>query len=143
MSVFDLARVIIYRFHEKGLEIFLLDPDGTSSDSDIWKLPQGSLTELSSDLSEAIDLEPHTNESGEAIRTLALEGEWHDIPSIRKLIRHDVERVKSKLKEVVPESEKGGFYAVKGTFKKLMPEEYKAVKELKEILIDRNLTKYI
>lgn len=140
MSVLNLARVIVYRFHEKGLEIFLLNNEMTN-DPDVWKLPQGSISR--SEMYDSIDLEPTKDEQGREVRTYAIEGEWHDIPSIKGMIRHDIKRIKSKIIEVAPEAQKGGFFAVKETFKKLLPGEYEAVKELKSILRDRNLTKYI
>ncbi|MFT4534567.1 MAG: putative NUDIX family NTP pyrophosphohydrolase [Saprospiraceae bacterium] len=143
MSVLDTARIIIYRFHEKGLEIFLVNSD-LENDPDIWKLPNSEF-QSGHNISklESIQLEPVMNQDGIIIKTLAVEGEWHDIPSIRGMLLHDVKLVKSKIKEVAPEMEKGGFFAVKEAFKKVMPEEYKALKELKSILRDRNLTKYI
>ena len=42
MSVFDLARVVVYRFHEKGLEFFLVNPD-LDQDPDAWKIPDGEM----------------------------------------------------------------------------------------------------
>lgn len=143
MNVLDTVRVIIYRFHEKGLEIFLVNSD-LENDPDIWNLPKGNInvTTKTSYL-DSIQLESQKDEKGREVKTLAVEGEWHDIPSLRGMIKHDVKLVKSKLIEVAPEMEKGGFFAVKEAFKKVLPEEYKALKELKGILRDRNLTKYI
>lgn len=143
MSVLDTARVIIYRFHEKGLEIFLVNSD-MENDPDIWKLPN-SIAQSAGNIQalEAIQLESQIDDKGRTVKTMAVEGEWHDIPSIRGMIKHDVKLVKSKLIEVAPEMEKGGFFAVKEAFKKVMPDEYKALRELKSILRDRNLTKYI
>jgi len=143
MSVLDTARVIIYRFHEKGLEIFLVNSD-LENDPDIWKLPKGNLnTATRTNAMDSIQLESHQDEKGRIVKTLAVEGEWHDIPSLRGMLKHDMKLVKSKLIEAAPEMEKGGFFAVKEAFKKVMPDEYKALKELKSILRDRNLTKYI
>jgi hypothetical protein len=138
MSVLDLARVIIYRFHEKGLEIFLINND-MDKDQDIWKIPEG----LSQSIREkgkvnVIDLDSTEDEHGRTIRTVAIEGDWHDIPSIRGMLKHDVKLVKSIVKENLPGSEKGAYFAVKEAFKKVMPQEYKALKELREILFDRN-----
>lgn len=144
MSVLDLARVIVYRFHEKGLEIFLVNSD-MENDPDVWKLPKGNMNTVmpSNSSYETIDLEPGKDNEGRTIKTYAVEGEWHDIPSIRGILKHDVKLVKSKLIEAAPDMEKGGFFAVKEAFKKVMPEEYNALKELKSVLRDRNLTKYI
>jgi hypothetical protein len=139
MSVLDLARVIIYRFHEKGLEIFLINND-METDQDIWQIPQG-LSETIREkghLKNIIDLDVTVDENGRSIKTLAIEGDWHDIPSIRGMLKHDVKLVKAIVKENLPGSEKGAYFAVKEAFKKVMPHEYKALKELKDVLFDRN-----
>jgi len=139
MSVLDLARVIIYRFHEKGLEIFLINSD-LENDADIWRIPEGTLLELQQHhaLKNLIDLDATEDENGRSIKTLAIEGDWHDIPSIRGMLKHDVKLVKSIVKENLPGSEKGAYFAVKEAFKKVLPHEYKALKELKDVLFDRN-----
>lgn len=139
MSVLDLARVIIYRFHEKGLEIFLINNE-MEKDTDIWKIPQGLTQQLKNagQIKEIIDLEHTVDESGRSIKTIAIEGDWHDIPSIRGMLKHDIKLVKSIVKENLPGSEKGAYFAVKEAFKKVLPQEYNALKELKDILFDRN-----
>jgi len=142
MSVFDYARVIIYRFHEKGLEVFLLQDD-VENDPDVWLLPAGRLEDqikeqIKDSIRPFIELDSFLNQDGNEIKTIAVEADWHDIPSVRGLIKHDVKRVKSKIKEVVPQIEKGTYFAVKEAFKKVLPNEYKALKELKDVLLDRN-----
>ena len=139
MSVLDLARIIIYRFHEKGLEIFLINNE-MKQDNDIWKIPQGLTHQLKEDalLKNDIDLDETEDEHGRTIKTFAIEGDWHDIPSIRGMLKHDVKLVKSIVKENLPGSEKGAYFAIKEAVRKVMPQEYKAIKELKEILFDRN-----
>jgi hypothetical protein len=54
------------------------------------------------------------------------------------MLRHDVKLVKAIVKENLPGSEKGTYFAIKEAFKKVMPHEYGALKELKDILFDRN-----
>lgn len=138
MSVLDFARVIIYRFHEKGLEIFLIKNE-MEYDAEIWKIPEGMANKIKEHgKSTVINLDAIEDEQGRSIKTLAIEGDWHDIPSIRGMLKHDVKLVKSIVKENLPGSEKGTFFAVKEAFKKVLPHEYKALKELKEILFDRN-----
>jgi hypothetical protein len=139
MSVLDLARVVIYRFHEKGLEIFLINNE-MDKDADIWKIPQGLTQQLKNKglIKEIIDLEHTVDESGRSIKTIAIEGDWHDIPSIRGMLKHDIKLVKSIMKENLPGSEKGAYFAIKEAFKKVLPQEYNALKELKDILFDRN-----
>jgi len=117
MSVFDKARVVLYRVHEKGLEILLVSHD-MKNDPDIWKIPT----------------------SKNPIPTFAIEADWHDIPSVRGLIKHDAKLIKSKIKEVLPQVENGAYFTIKEAFKKVMPEEYKALKELKDIILDRNMS---
>ncbi|MBK7636726.1 MAG: hypothetical protein IPJ13_22510 [Saprospiraceae bacterium] len=137
MSVLDLARVIIYRFHEKDLKFSLSTMKW--KDSDIWKLPEGLSNTLRNDGKlSVIDLESVVDDKGQKIKTLAIEGDWHDIPSIRGMLKHDIKLFKSIVKENLPGSEKGAYFAVKEAFKKVLPHEYKAMKELREILFDRN-----
>lgn len=139
MSVLDLARVVIYRFHEKGLEIFLINNE-MDKDHDIWQIPQGMSESIreKGNAKSIIDLDSTEDEQGRTIRTLAIEGDWHDIPSIRGMLKHDVKLVKAIVKENLPGSEKGAYFAVKEAFKKVLPHEYKAIKELKDVLFDRN-----
>jgi hypothetical protein len=137
MSVLDLARIIIYRFHEKGLEIFLI-PNDLENDKDVWKIPEGFGEQLEKWKDKIIDLDESPNVDGKRVRNLAIEGDWHDIPSIRGMIKYDIKLVKSVVKENLPGSERGAFVAVKEAFKKVLPHEYKAIKELKDVLFDRN-----
>lgn len=144
MGVFDYARVMIYRFHETGLEIFLINND-MDKDPDIWKLPEGVGAEFRTKIEslgrEAIDLDEVVSNDGSMVKTLAVEGDWHDIPSIRGMLKHDMKLAKKILKERLPGSEKGAFVAAKECFKKVLPHEYSAIKELKDILSDRNAVK--
>lgn len=146
MGVFDYARVMIYRFHEAGLEIFLINNE-MDKDPNIWKLPEGVgeefRTQVESLGKETIDLDEVHAPDGSPVRTLAVEGDWHDIPSIRGMLKHDMKLAKKILKERLPGSEKGAFVAAKECFKKVLPHEYSAIKELKDILTDRNTVKNI
>lgn len=137
MSVLDQARLVIYRFHEAGLEVFLINPK-LHKDPEAWKLPEGVLKSLSENNYQVIELDDIKGSDGETLKTIAIEADWHEIPSIRGIIKHDVKRVKNKIKEVLPCLEEGTYFAVKDAFKKVLPKEYAALKELKDILIDRN-----
>jgi hypothetical protein len=140
MTVFDKARLIIYRCHEKGIEIFLMGSDDTGS----WRLPDGDLGIYSGKMEDKIiELDPIDLPEGGKANAVAIEGDWHDIPSIRALIREDIDLVKEKIKEFIPKPEGGTFVAMKEAFKKVLPDEYAFLKELKDILIDRNLVKNI
>jgi hypothetical protein len=146
MSVFDKVRLMIYRVHEKGLEIFLINNE-MANDPNIWRLPEGAPHQLKDKLKsigkDYIDLDIAIDEEGQAHKTLAIEGDWHDIPSIRGMVKHDINLAKKIMKEHLPGSEKGAYFAAKEAFKKVLPHEYKAIKELMEIITDRNIAKNI
>ncbi len=144
MNVFDSVRVVVYRFHEKGLEIFLVN---TGLEEENWRIPFSDIAKYPVEGIEVgerfIALEHDQNPDGTTNITCAIEGDWHDIPSIRKLIKEDIKLMTSKIDKVVPELERGAFFAVKEAFKKVMPNEYKVLHELKDILLHRNMTKNI
>lgn len=138
MSVFDLVRIVIYRCHEKGLEVFLINSE-LENDPQVWKVTKAQFENLNkSKAGRLIELND-VEEDGRKIRTYAIEGDWHDIPSIRGLLKHDVKIVKETIKEIVPGIENGAYVAVKEAFKKVMPNEYKALKELKDVVLDKNI----
>lgn len=128
MSIINSARLAIYRCHEKGYEIFLVKNE-MSSDPNVWKLPIVDIEEFT-DKNQLDVIELDNN-------IVAIEGDWHNIPSIRGIIKHDIKVVKSLVKEALPGIEKGKFVAVKEMVKKVMPEEYKMIKELKEIITEQ------
>jgi hypothetical protein len=142
MNVFDSIRVIVYRFHEKGLEIFLVN---TGLEEENWRIPFSEIAKYPEKELEVghqfIELEADQNPDGTKSITCAIEGDWHDIPSIRKLLKEDIKLVTSKIDKVVPELEQGTYFAIKEAFKKVMPNEYKALHELKDILLHRNMLK--
>ena len=147
MSAINFARILIYRIHETGLEIFLINND-MDNDPDVWKLPEGLHSKIQTKVDslgrDTIDLDEVTSKDGSKIKTLAIEGDWHDIPSMKSILHHDVKFMKATIKKMVPDvMEKGAFVAIKEAFKKVLPHQYDMLKELKEIIVDRNLTKYM
>ena len=145
MNVFDTIRVVVYRFHEKGLEIFLVN---SGLEEENWRIPFSDIAKYADQDVEVGDrfiaIETKDNADGTSSITCAIEGDWHDIPSIRKLIKEDIKLVHSKIdKYVIPELEKGTYFAIKEAFKKVMPNEYKILHELKDILLHRNMLKNI
>ena len=125
--------LIIYRFREKGLEVFLINDNEEN-----WNLPSGNKESANYvhqvDQNEFIELDPYVQESGESEEALAVEGDWHDIPSLKEMLYEDAMFVKDKMK-------KGAFVKVKEALKKALPHQYAFLKELKDILIDRNSVK--
>ncbi len=136
MNVFDSVRLIIYRCHEKGLEVLLIRPD-LKEDKTIWRLPHARLdmTDLS-----GIELDESSDEHGNKVRNIAIEADWHEIPSVRGIIKHDIKRLQSKVKKITKPIDNCNYITVKEALKEVMPHEYQALKELKDIIVDKNLS---
>jgi len=143
MSVFEKACLIIYRYAEKGLEIFLVSDPG--EENPVWSIPQREIPPVSKPIiaeeTELIELDCVESDDGMKCRAIAIEADYHDIPSMRSIIKQDVMYVKDKVKSIIPELEQGTFVALKEAVKKVMPHEYAFLKELKEVLTDRNTVK--
>ncbi|MEO7177132.1 MAG: hypothetical protein ABIV51_14425 [Saprospiraceae bacterium] len=145
MGVIEKAHLFIYRFAEKGLEVFM-QIQQVNSGPEQYLIPRRDIEASDSDLTEndkMIQLEMVDPENGETIQAVAIEADWHDLPAISSMVRHDVQLMKNRLKEVLPDLEKGSYIAIKDAFKRSMPNQYALLKELKEILTDRNLIKYL
>lgn len=129
--------LIIYRFQERGLEVFLMnDPTDTTN----WSIPEGELrddTAAKIQQDRMIELDPVQQENGVTEEALAVEGDWHDIPSLKSMLYEDAMQLKEQLKSM----DKGTYVAIKEAVKKVLPHQYKFLKELKEILVDRNSIK--
>lgn len=141
----EKTNLIIYRVRDKGLEVFLVPPD---KEGDGWQIPQGDNVAVSSlplkSKDELIELDPVSQDDGILEQAYAVEGDWHDIPSMKSILKHDVAFMKGAILKMVPDMmEKGAFFAIKEAFKKVLPHQYEQLKELKEIIVDRNLTKYM
>ena len=137
MNFSKKVNLIIYRFREKGLEVFLVN----SQDGENWEIPAGEVKMESPrgllEEDRLIELDPVESVEGEAEEALAVEGEWHDIPSLKSMLYDDAVFLKDKIKEM----EKGTYFAVKEAIKKVLPHQYAFLKELKDILVDRNSIK--
>ncbi len=127
MNAKDKARIIIYRCHEKGLEVLLIKPN-LHKDGSIWKLPTANYERL--DQLDPIEL---ASCEKEGCLNMAIEADWHQIPSIRGILKHDFLRLGNKVKSISECS----YLNVKEALKEVLPEEYAAIKELKDILTDR------
>ncbi|RMF21869.1 MAG: hypothetical protein D6765_15070 [Bacteroidetes bacterium] len=135
MALIEKASLIIYRFAEKGLEVFLVKPD---KDDEPWSLPAGRVEEQQA-ADRLIELDPVEQEDGKVEKGVAIEGDWHDIPSLKSMLRQDVEFVKEQLEQLIPDAmNRGAYVAVKDAVKRVLPHQYKMLKELKDILIDRH-----
>ncbi|MEM6877923.1 MAG: hypothetical protein AAF544_05160 [Bacteroidota bacterium] len=123
MQLHKKVNLIFYRFKERGLEVFLLNK------SDEWGLPEGEVCQDGQP--DCIELDP----SDERDEALAMEGDWHEIPSLKGMLYEDAQLLKEKLKDI----EGGAYVTIKDALKKrLSPAQYKFLKELKDVLMDRN-----
>ena len=122
MGLRKRARLIIYRFRERGLEVFL------TRQSEDWGLPGGDLKLDNPDL---ISLEP-AEDREEAV---AVEGDWHEIPSLKQMLYEDAGELKDRLKEL----ESGTYLTIKDALKnRLSPGQVQFLRELVEVVTDRN-----
>jgi hypothetical protein len=135
--------VLIYRMKNEHLEVFVLPQTAG------FGVPQHDISAHFSENSPRpiIELEPIENEDGSFQKSIAVEADWHEIPSLRALIREDYEVAKDKLKhrlrEFLPAHEGGAYMVMKEAAKKAAPDQYQLLKELKDILLEKNAVKYI
>ena len=136
MSLSRKVHLIIYRFREKGLEVFLMNKadDAFSIPASTGKNDQDNIWD---DAARLIILDPVKQEDGQTEEAFAVEGEYHDIPSLKKMLLEDAQFVKDQIVNI----ESGTFISVKEAFKKVLPHQYQFLKELKDILTDRNSVK--
>jgi len=137
MNFSKKVNLIIYRFREKGLEIFLEQAEA----EDNWQFPaeetQAKSPQTLIEEERLIELDPVKGDLGKAEEAWAVEGEWHDIPSLKSMLYEDAVFIKEQFQEI----EKGTFITIKDALKKVMPHQYAFLKELKDILSDRNSLK--
>ncbi len=140
----DKTNLLIYRHGKEGLEVFLVNDEENQGQ---WSMPKGNADQakaISLSAEEAIELDPVEEVDGVFEQAYAVKADWHDIPSIKSILKHDAKFMKKTIKQMVPDMmSKGAFVAVKEAFKKVLPHQYKQIKELKEILLEKNSTKYM
>lgn len=135
--------MVVYRIQEKGLEVFLVDSENGNNSEEFFSIPEGESTEsfihaVSDSGLKLIQLDPVTQANGSKVAAFAIEGDWHDLPSIKAMVNNDIEKVKATILEFIPEKKPGAYVLVKDAFKKVLPYEYSILKELKEILTEKN-----
>lgn len=147
MALLDKANLIIYRIREKGLEVFLVNKT-EKSENQQWTLPQGKISDPTKAIAllqkeQTFKLDPVENVEGEAENAIAVEGDWHDIPSLKSLLKEDAIFVKDTIKQMIPDLEQQGtYFAIKEAFKKVLPNQYEFLKELKDIVRDKNCSNF-
>ncbi len=139
--------VIIYRVREQGLEVFLVNPTSEHPGAEATEMPTAGITPELINAANSIELEAVTTADGHERKAIAIEADWHEIPSLRALMYEDYrvakEKAKQHLKNLVLDTDKGAYITVKEAFKRVLPEQYAFLKELKDIVVDKNQTKYV
>lgn len=147
MAINEKVDVIIYRVRENGLEVFMVSPEEDNTENGALRTPVSGQEHIDNFRERSIELDPVTNEEGEARRAIAIEADWHEIPSLRALVYEDYrvakEKAKKHLQSFVADFEKGAYVAIKEAFKRALPEQYAFLKELKDIIADKNQAKSI
>lgn len=125
--------------HEKGMEVCLWQDNGhinrfISEQINSVQYPQ---------LSSLVHLETQSDEEGNLIATLAISAEELYQPSVRSLLKEDVRLAKELWQAILLTAEKGSYVAIKEAFKKALPNEYRLLRELKDVITHRNLLENI
>ncbi len=148
MSENKFTDLIVYRVRESGLEVFLVSKTSQQGEQEAWEALRTSGDSAETfQQADYIELEPIQQEDGTERRAIAVEADWHELPSLRALIYEDYrvakEKAREHLRNLIPDMEKGAYFAIKEAFKRVLPEQYAFLKELKEVLIEKNSTKYL
>ena len=123
VSLRKKANLIIYRFRERGLEVFVLNK------SNEWGLPDGEL-EMSNN-PDLIELEPGADKE----QAVAVEADWHEIPSLKAMLYEEGSELADKFRDI----EKGTFVTIKEALKShLSKNKVQFLRELRDVIIDRN-----
>lgn len=123
MGLRKKASLIIYRFRERGLEVFM------TKQSDEWGLPGGDLSAQPE--GDFLHLEPGEDRS----EAVAVEGDWHEIPSLKEMLYQESAEFAEKIKDM----EEGSFVTIKEALKShLSPSKVQFLRELRDVITDRN-----
>lgn len=128
MGLAKKVSLIIYRFRERGLEVFLVNQRPNT-----WDLPQGEMSK-DDEMTDLIELDSVEQPDGQQENAWAVEGDWHEIPSLKNMMIEDATQLKEQLKGY----ESGAYVAIKDALRSALPHQYAFLKELKDILTDRN-----
>lgn len=139
MTVINRIRWIVYRMHEKGMEVCLWQDHNQISRFLTEQMSANQYPQLRS----LVHLESQTDEQGQLVETLGVSADELFQPSVRALIKEDVRLAREIWQNVVPAVERGSYVAIKEAFKKALPNEYRLLRELKDVVTHRNLLENI
>jgi hypothetical protein len=135
----DISNLLIYRVNAQGLEVFMVKDENGNDVLPTTDMKTKSLMAVVPHKAAVIALD----DTASGASNVAIEADWHEIPSLKSLVAQDMHFVKATIKQIVPDMmEKGTYFAVKEAVKKVLPEQYSALKELKDIILERNNSKF-
>jgi hypothetical protein len=133
MSLAEQVNLILFRYAEQGLEVYMKETEDNR-----LTLPNAPSfnTESNFSVDHIIDSSlSHTRiNSNQNASFIAIELD----SKLRQSIQQGEEEWKIWLRQLVTGAQGSQYVAFKELFKKVLPDEYKLLKEFKDILTDRN-----
>jgi len=142
MKAKESAGICVYRFGDQGLEVFLVKPENEINEN--WEIPDGFLTKEVDTDTDFIRLDDvNSNDEIKSTWAFEVEGEKEvfDLPLKRLLGETESPfKLRRKHKYIM---DNGCYFVIKEAIKKVFPDQVVQLKELQEVLRDRNMVKYI
>jgi|GEM_PF-444094 len=151
MTIQTETGVLVYRFKENRLEVFLVPNNANQVEGkqEGWFIPKSALRIENDEIriavpldDAAIQLEPIQLENGDIENVFAVEGELGGSNELQGFRDIQFKSIAGK-SYFFPNVKSGTFFDVKEALKKVLPGQYEMLKELHEVLAARNLLKYI
>ena len=150
------AGVLLYRFKENGLQVFLIHPGGPfwiRKDDGAWSIPKGEPGDEEDALSAAkrefreetgfviegnfVPLSPVKQKGGKVVTAFAVEGDC-DAEAIKSNTFEIEWPPKSGKKKSFPEADRAGWFSVEDARRKILPGQLPLIDELQQIVIKNN-----
>jgi len=152
------AGLLMYRYGKEGLEIFLVnDETDTAEEKENWYIPNGEVrmdensfhaakrefareTGIEPEVEDFIDLDCVECQDGKVKAWAFEEIDATDLPFNKIKPQESPLRLRRKHKMLV---EKGAWFCTKEAAKKVFPAEVELIKELRDVLNERNQAGYV
>jgi len=142
MKTKESTGICVYRYGDQGLEVFLVKPENEINEN--WEIPDGFLTDFVEKDSDFIRLDDVLNANEFSVAWAfedESEQEVFDLPLKRILGKTESPfQLRRKHKYLM---NNGCYFVIKEAIKKVFPEQVVLLKELQEVLGDRNMIRYI
>lgn len=152
------AGLLMYRYGNEGLEIFLVNDEAEASEEkENWSIPNGSVrmdensfnaakrefareTGIEPEVEDFIDLDCVECQDGKVKAWAFEETDAPELPFTKIKPNESPLRLRRKHKLLV---EKGAWFCAKEAVKKVFPAEVELIKELRDVLNERNQAGYV